>query len=217
MKRKKLMKKRIISIILVVLSLALIILPLASCGGNEKDTRVDDPDDIKSLGYTVTHYATIKIKDYGEIKLELYGYEAPITVENFVNLANSGFYDGLVFHRIMSDFMIQGGGFNKDGSEKDAPSIKGEFYENGIINQIEHVRGVISMARTDVMDSASSQFFIMHKTSPHLDGSYAAFGKVIKGMYVVDEICDSVKQGYNGAVALKDRPVIESITIEEVK
>jgi cyclophilin family peptidyl-prolyl cis-trans isomerase len=92
---------------------------------------------------------------------------------------------------------------------------KGEFLANGVYNPIPHVRGVISMARTDVMDSASSQFFIMHETSPHLDYYYAAFGKVIKGMYVVDEICDTVKQGYNGAVAISDRPVIEYITVEK--
>ena len=205
------MKKRIISIILVVLSVVLVVLPLASC--NEKSK--DKPEDTKSLGYTVTHYATIKIEGYDAIKVELYGNEAPITVNNFVKLAEEGFYDGLVFHRIMSNFMIQGGGYYENGYEKDAPSIKGEFLANGVYNPIPHVRGVISMARTDVMDSASSQFFIMHETSPHLYYYYAAFGKVIKGMYVVDEICDTVKQGYNGAVALSDRPVIEYITVEK--
>lgn len=206
--------KKIISVILMVISLALIVMPIASCNDNK---RVDNPGDVKSLGYEVTHYATIDIEGYGEIKLELYGEEAPITVENFVSLAKDGFYDGLVFHRIMSNFMIQGGGFYENGYEKDAPSIKGEFMANGVYNPIPHVRGVISMARTDVMDSASSQFFIMHETSPHLDYYYAAFGKVIKGMYVVDDICDSVAQGYNGAVALSDRPVIKSITIQEVE
>lgn len=204
------MKKRIISIILVVM--LVMVFPLSSCGGKK-----DKPEDTKGLGYTVTHYAVIKIKGYDEIQIELYGNEAPITVQNFVKLAEEGFYNGLVFHRIISDFMIQGGGFYENGYEKDAPSIKGEFYANGVNNPITHVRGVISMARTDVYNSGSSQFFIMHQTSPHLDGKYAAFGKVIKGMYVVDEICDTVKQGYNGAVALADRPVIESITIKSHK
>ena len=147
--------------------------------------------------------------------IELYPQYAPQTVANFVKLANSGFYEGLTFHRIMSDFMIQGGGFDEDGYEMDADSIKGEFSANGVDNPIPHVRGVISMARTNVMNSASSQFFIMHKDYPSLNGQYAAFGIVRKGISVVDDICDSVKQGYNGAVSLSDRPVIESITVKE--
>lgn len=198
------MKKRIISLALVSVMAFVLVLSLSSCG-----------KEPKSLGYEVTHEVTIKIKGYGTIELELYGKEAPITVANFVKLANSGFYEGLTFHRIMSDFMIQGGGFDESGIEMDADTIKGEFPANGVDNPIPHVRGVISMARTNVMDSASSQFFIMHKDYPSLNGQYAAFGIVRKGISVVDDICDSVKQGYNGAVSLSDRPVIESITVKE--
>ena len=198
------MKKRIISLALVSVMAFVLVLSLSSCG-----------KEPKSLGYEVTHEVTIKIKGYGTIELELYGKEAPITVANFVKLANSGFYEGLTFHRIMSDFMIQGGGFDESGIEMDADSIKGEFSANGVDNPIPHVRGVISMARTNVMDSASSQSFIMHKDYPSLNGQYAAFGIVRKGISVVDDICDSVKQGENGAVSLSDRPVIESITVKE--
>lgn len=199
------MKKRIISIALVSVMVILLACSLSSCGRDEP----------KSLGYEVTHYVTIKIKDYGTIELELYGKEAPITVANFVDLAESGFYDGLTFHRIISDFMIQGGGFEADGTYKEADNIKGEFLANGVSNPIEHVRGVISMARADSMNSGSSQFFIMHKDSPHLDGMYAAFGIVRKGISVVDKICEEVPQGYNGSVTLADRPVIESITVKK--
>lgn len=199
------MKKRIISIALVSVMVILLAFSLTSCGENEPE----------SLGYEVTHYVTIKIKDYGTIELELYGKTAPITVANFVDLAESGFYDGLTFHRIISDFMIQGGGFEQDGSYKEADNIKGEFIANGISNPINHVRGVISMARSDSMNSASSQFFIMHKDSPHLDGQYAAFGIVRKGIGVVDKICEEVLQGYNGSVSIANRPVIESVTVKK--
>lgn len=199
------MKKRIISLTLIAIMSLVLVLPLTSCG-------IKEPE---SLGYEVTHYATIEIEDYGTIELELYGKEAPITVANFVKLANEGFYEGLTFHRIMSNFMIQGGGYEVSGAEKDADTIKGEFSSNGVENPIEHVRGVISMARTDVKNSASSQFFIMHKDSPHLDGDYAAFGIVTKGIAVVDKLCEEVPQGYNGAVTLANRPVIKSVTVRE--
>ncbi len=122
------------------------------------------------------------------IKAELYPEVAPITVENFVKLVNGHFYDGLIFHRVIEGFMIQGGGFNQFGDHAEAPSIKGEFASNGVPNGLKHTRGVLSMARTMVKDSASSQFFIMHQDAPHLDGEYAAFGKVTEGMDVVDEI-----------------------------
>jgi peptidyl-prolyl cis-trans isomerase B (cyclophilin B) len=158
---------------------------------------------------------TIEIENYGTIKAELYGKTVPITVENFVSLAESGFYEGLTFHRIISGFMMQGGAPNSD-SPKVQP-IKGEFSSNGVTNNLLHERGVLSMARTSEPDSASSQFFIMHQTSPHLDGDYAAFGKVIEGIEVVDAICTSVKpSGGNGAIAAADRPVIKSMTVEKV-
>ena len=119
---------------------------------------------------------------------ELYPEIAPITVENFVNLIKEEFFDGLIFHRVIQGFMIQGGGYDKNMVHKEAKSIKGEFSANGIENNLKHEPGVLSMARTMIHDSASSQFFIMHHTSPHLDGQYAAFGKITKGLDVVDRI-----------------------------
>ena len=137
----------------------------------------------------------IEMTDGGIIKLELDSSAAPITVENFLTLARAGFYDGLIFHRVIKDFMIQGGdptGSGMGGAEK---TIKGEFAKNGVQNPISHDRGVISMARANDPDSASSQFFIVHKDAKYLDGSYAAFGKVVEGMDVVDRIA-SVKTNF---------------------
>ena len=133
---------------------------------------------------------TIEMEDGGVMKGELYPEIAPITVENFEKLANSGFYDGLIFHRVIPGFMIQGG--CPDGTGMGGPgwNIKGEFAANGVKNDLRHERGVLSMARAMDPDSAGSQFFIMHETSPHLDGQYAAFGKVISGMEVVDRIAE---------------------------
>ena len=131
---------------------------------------------------------TIEMENGKKIKLELYPEEAPITVENFLELVKNHFYDGLTFHRVISGFMIQGGdplGTGFGGSDK---KIKGEFLANGVNNRIKHVRGVISMARSQNPNSASSQFFIMHADAPHLDGQYAAFGHVVSGIEVVDEI-----------------------------
>ncbi|MCD8027556.1 MAG: peptidylprolyl isomerase [Erysipelotrichaceae bacterium] len=122
------------------------------------------------------------------MKGELYPDIAPITVNNFVNLINDHFYDSLIFHRVIPGFMIQGGGYDRNHHEKRCPSIKGEFSSNGVINDLKHTRGVISMARTMIKDSASSQFFIMHEDAPHLDGEYAAFGRITEGLEVIDEI-----------------------------
>ena len=135
----------------------------------------------------------IEMNDGGVIKAELYPQTAPITVENFVKLINENFFDGLIFHRVIEGFMIQGGGIDAAGNPKKAASIKGEFSSNGVKNDLKHTRGVLSMARTMIPDSASSQFFIMHKDAPHLDGQYAAFGMVTEGMDVVDKIacCDT--------------------------
>ena len=131
------------------------------------------------------------IKDFGEITAELYPDKAPKTVENFLKLVDEGFFSGLIFHRVICGFMIQGGGYNEDFQQKHTASIKGEFASNGFAqNNIKHTRGVLSMARTMVKDSASSQFFIMHQNAPHLDGEYAAFGMVTKGIEVVDEIAE---------------------------
>ncbi len=161
-----------------------------------------------------THYATIEIENYGTIKAELYGNTAPISVQNFVTLAESGFYEGLTFHRIIKGFMMQGGAPNS--TSPDVQSIEGEFASNGIENNLLHKRGVLSMARSSVMNSASSQFFIMHETSPHLDGDYAAFGMVIEGLDVVDAVCEAAQPtDGNGSIAADAQPVIKSITIEK--
>ena len=156
----------------------------------------------------------ISIKDYGIIQLELDPKEAPITVENFVNLVNNGFYNGLTFHRIIDGFMIQGGDPLGNGTGGSDNNIKGEFFSNGVENNIKHLRGVISMARSMDPDSASSQFFIMHQDAPHLDGQYAAFGHVTSGIEVVDKICENTPvQDGNGTVAKDNQPVIEYIKV----
>ena len=131
----------------------------------------------------------LHIQKYGDIELELYPDKAPETVANFVGLVRQGFYSGLIFHRVIRGFMIQGGGMDEGFNQKPAKSIKGEFRSNGFAaNDIHHAKGVISMARTQVKNSASSQFFIMHADAPHLDGAYAAFGRVTEGMDAIDEI-----------------------------
>ena len=143
----------------------------------------------------------IEMENGGKIQLELYPEAAPKTVANFLKLAGEGFYDGLIFHRVIPGFMIQGGDPQGNGMGGANENIVGEFKANGFDNPIKHVRGVISMARAYNPNSASSQFFIMHANAPHLDGQYAAFGKVISGMEVVDEIA-SIPTDYN------DRPKI---------
>lgn len=204
--------KKSISVISVILSLMML---LTSCKqGDEKPAApTPDPELVKS-----TVNATISLEDGDEIVLELYPDLAPETVENFVELAEDGFYDGTIFHRVIEDFMIQGGGYDENLKEQKTSSIKGEFSDNGFENTLSHTRGVISMARTaQNMDSASSQFFIVQQDSPHLDGKYAAFGRVIEGLEVVDDIA-SVKTGTVASAGMEDVPVspivIETITIE---
>ena len=145
------------------------------------------------------------------IKAELYPEIAPISVNNFISLINKKFYDGLIFHRVIKGFMIQGGDPEGTGMGGPGYSIKGEFSANGFKNDLEHTEGVLSMARSMMPDSAGSQFFIMHKTSPHLDGSYAAFGKVIEGMENVNKIAETPTD-------YSDRPLMEqkmkSVTVE---
>ena len=158
--------------------------------------------------------AEINIKDYGVIKLELDADSAPITVTNFVNLVNDKFYDGLTFHRIIDGFMIQGGDPLGNGTGGSKKTIKGEFKNNGVENNISHTRGTISMARSQANDSASSQFFIVQSDSTFLDGSYAGFGHVTSGMEIVDKICKDTKiEDDNGTVKKENQPVIESIKI----
>ncbi len=164
---------------------------------------------------TGTHHAEISVKDYGTIYVELDADTAPISVTNFVDLANEGFYDGLTFHRIIDGFMIQGGDPNADGTGGSDKTIKGEFSENGVENDLSHTRGAISMARANDYDSASSQFFIVQSDSTYLDGQYACFGYVTEGMEIVDQICEDVEEGQNGAVEKENQPVIESIKITD--
>ncbi len=181
----------------------------ASARDSETDTDSNDGDLMSGL-----HHVEIEIADYGTISLELDADTAPISVTNFVNLASEGFYDGLTFHRIISGFMIQGGDPLGNGTGGSDTSIKGEFSSNGVENDISHVRGVISMARSMAPDSASSQFFIVHEDSTFLDGEYAAFGHVTDGIEIVDQICeDTPVQDNNGTVAANDQPTITAIRV----
>ncbi len=155
--------------------------------------------------------ATLTMENGKQIKIELYPETAPNTVNNFISLANNGFYDGLIFHRVIRNFMIQGGCPEGKGTGNPGYSIEGEFASNGFANDLSHERGVISMARSQNKNSAGSQFFIMHNDAPHLDGNYAAFGAVKEGMEVVDEIADEYTD-------FSDRPyekqVIKSVRVE---
>lgn len=158
----------------------------------------------------------INVRDFGTMTAELYPEKAPKTVANFVKLAEEGFFSGLIFHRIIKGFMIQGGGYDENMDHKDAESIKGEFKANGFMqNDLKHTRGVLSMARTQDPDSASSQFFVMHMDAPHLDAQYAGFGKVTEGLDVLDAIA-SVKTG-NFGWYMQDVPktpvIIDSIEV----
>ena len=155
--------------------------------------------------------ATIEMNDSKIIKVELYPDVAPNTVNNFISLANNGFYDGLTFHRVIYGFMIQGGCPEGTGMGGPGYSIKGEFAANGFDNQLKHTVGVISMARSMMPDSAGSQFFIMHKDAPHLDGQYAAFGKVVEGMDVVNQIAETDTDFYDKPY---DDQIIKSIKVE---
>ncbi len=181
----------------------------ASGGGGASDTsKQGDKTEAEKRHIEIT------VKDYGVIKAELDPTYAPETVENFVSLAESGFYDGLTFHRIMEGFMIQGGDPSHNGTGGSGKNIKGEFSANGVNNPTSHKRGVISMARSSSYDSASSQFFIVQEDSPHLDGQYAAFGFVTEGMDIVDKIAaDAEPVDDNGTVLFENQPVIEKITV----
>jgi peptidyl-prolyl cis-trans isomerase B (cyclophilin B) len=197
-------RNKIIGIIAILLVAGAAL--LFALGGGKDTSQPAGP-----ISMNPTHNVQIDVQDYGTITAELYGEAAPITVANFVKLVNEGFYDGLTFHRIISGFMIQGGdplGNGTGGADQD---IKGEFAANGWNNPIAHERGVLSMARSSAPNSASSQFFIMHQAAPHLDGSYAAFGKVLTGMDVAEDIVNT-KRDYS------DRPYedqrIASIRVE---
>ena len=187
------MKRRIVCL----LAAALLLLGLTACANKDSGNN----------GEAVM--VEITMRDGGVIKLELYPDVAPITVENFTKLANEGFYDGLIFHRVIKGFMIQGGDPEGTGMGGSDTNIKGEFAVNGVANNISHVRGVISMARARSYNSASSQFFIVHRDSTYLDGQYAAFGRVIEGMEVVDAIAEVPTNG-------NDRPLTEQV-IETIR
>ena len=179
----------------------------------------DDSTDVlldTSEELTGTHHAEIIVKDYGTIDVELDADTAPITVTNFVKLAQEGFYDGLTFHRIMDGFMIQGGDPNGNGTGGSDENIKGEFSNNGVENDISHTRGTISMARANDPDSGSSQFFIVQSDSTFLDGDYAGFGHVTSGMDIVDKICKDAKPtDNNGTIPADEQPVIETVKITD--
>lgn len=201
--------KKICALILAFI----LIIALAGCKNQknkeEKTIKEEKTEIVKD--YNIV----IKIKDYGTIEATLDGKAAPITVKNFVSLINEKFYDGLTFHRIIKGFMIQGGDPMGNGTGGSDNNIKGEFKANGYNNPISHQRGVLSMARSQDYNSASSQFFIMQKDNTSLDGQYAAFGKVTKGIEIVDKICDNVKvENNNGTVKDKNQPIITSIRIK---
>lgn len=185
-------------------------LTISACGTKETPKPTEQVSENLLKG---KHHAVIDVKDYGTIELELDADTAPITVTNFVELAKDGFYDGLTFHRNIEDFMIQGGDPNGNGTGGSKHTIKGEFSANGVENNIKHERGVISMARSQDYDGASSQFFIMYEKASHLDGQYAAFGKVTKGLDVLDKLEKVKAIDNNGSVEASQQPVINSIKI----
>lgn len=196
------MKSKISRQLAKIMAALLCVCMLAGCGGK---------DDGLLSG---KHHVNIIIKDMGTISVELDADSAPITVTNFIKLAEEGFYDGLTFHRIMEGFMMQGGDPEGTGAGGSDEKIKGEFAANGVKNPLSHVRGAISMARSNKMDSASSQFFIVHQDSTFLDGQYAAFGYVTAGMDIVDAICENTTgQDANGVVPVENRPIIEKIEV----
>jgi len=198
------MKRTIIHIILPLL--------LAACCGLAgcAQEATEEPQTMEQQ-YPI---ATIEMADGSVIRIELYPDVAENTVKNFIYLANTGFYDGVIFHRVIEGFMIQGGDPSGDGTGGSDETIKGEFSANGVENNIPHVRGTISMARASDPDSASSQFFIMQETTPSLDGQYAAFGTVTSGMEVVDAICENTPvEDSNGTVAPENQPKIAKISI----
>lgn len=187
----------------------------AGDGTSGKDTMKEVNTEELSIDMSLTYYADIEIENYGNITVKLDQSAAPITVDNFVTLAQSGFYDGLTFHRIMENFMMQGGDPNGNGTGGSGKNIAGEFVANGYNNTLSHTRGAVSMARASKYDSASSQFFIVHQDCPDsLDGLYAVFGYVTEGMDVVDAVCTAAQPiDNNGTIPADEQPVIKAITI----
>ena len=196
--------KKITKIMTLIFLLMALSFTACSNSGNE----------VKKEYLTGLHHVEIDVQNYGTISLELSADDAPISVTNFVNLANEGFYNGLTFHRIISGFMIQGGDPDGNGTGGSGTTIKGEFSANNVENPLSHTRGTISMARSQSNDSASSQFFIVHEDSLFLDGDYAGFGHVTQGMEIVDLICANtpVIDG-NGTVSSENQPIITEIRV----
>lgn len=193
-----------------IVAAVIVLIIFISCALSSKTKEKEDEVELMSG----KHNVVINVKNYGSIYLELDADIAPITVTNFIYLINKNFYDGLTFHRIMENFMIQGGDPLGNGTGGSQTNIKGEFSSNGVENSISHVRGVISMARSTDPNSASSQFFIVHKDSTFLDGDYAAFGHVTEGIEVVDKIAESANPvDSNGTISKSEQPVIESIKV----
>lgn len=206
----QLRQKKCLSVVLA----ACLTIAISGCSQEYEAGKEKQEVPVKSEEPSVAYTAIIDVADYGSITVELDAETAPKTVENFVALANEGFYDGLTFHRIMDGFMIQGGDPDGDGTGGSEQTIKGEFNNNGVENNLSRTRGAISMARSNDYDSASSQFFIVHEDSTYLDGSYACFGYVTEGMDVVDAICaDAGPSDNNGSIAAEEQPVIKSIVI----
>ena len=206
---KKLLYMKFRLIILTVLMMVLF--TACGSGSNSGASGTYTPPELDA---EATYYADIDIEGYGVITIQLNQEAAPVTCANFVELAESGFYDGLTFHRIIADFMIQGGDPAGNGTGGSENNIAGEFTSNGYDNSLSHKRGVISMARSSDPNSASSQFFICHEDAPHLDGDYAAFGIVTSGLDVVDKVCtDAEPSDGNGTIPAEAQPVIKSITI----
>ena len=187
----------------LIITMLICALLLSACGKSEPAPVVEESSaQAEPVEVIESCTAVIEIENYGSITLELDGSAAPITVANFVKLAEAGFYNGLTFHRIMEGFMMQGGDPEGTGMGGSPNKIKGEFAANGVDNPLKHVRGVISMARSALPDSASSQFFIMHQDAKHLDGQYAAFGKVLEGMETADAIVSTKRD-------MRDKPVVD--------
>lgn len=201
--------KKVYVIISIVIIIAVIITSIIII----KNKKTEGENKMYLTG---KHNVEITIKEYGTIALELDADIAPITVTNFVKLAKEGFYDGLTFHRIIDGFMIQGGDPEGTGMGGSDEKIQGEFELNGIKNSISHKRGVISMARSQSYNSASSQFFICHEDSEFLDKQYAGFGHVTSGIEIVDKICEDTQvEDNNGTVLKENQPIIEKITVIE--
>lgn len=191
-----------------------VLLCLSGCKKEPAPEAAEAPAAEETTAGEDVCYAVIDIQDYGTITVQLDRSAAPKTVDNFVSLAQSGFYDGLTFHRIMEGFMMQGGDPNGNGTGGSDKTVEGEFSANGYDNPLSHTRGAISMARSNDYNSASSQFFIVHQDSTFLDGQYAAFGTVTEGMDVVDAVCaDAQPIDDNGTIPPEAQPVITSITI----